>query len=151
MATAERITTMYMLIPAVEEKSCNVSTGDDGDRASGRVYIRAFRLHPLVVRVTVEMSALVDDPELQSYHPTYKLIGLAKNLVSINGVNFNLDELQLSQLTEDVSALVQRLKTRRRVNKWLDRSRARLRASGARSPCRALTSTSAGGNARRSF
>jgi len=87
--------------------------GDDDAavaRAEGpRLYLKAFKLRPIVVTVTVELAALTDEPELQAYHPTRKLVGLAKNLASINAATINLDMVELSEANMSVDALAQKL------------------------------------------
>ena len=88
-----------------------------------RVYIKELRLHPIVVKVTVELAALTDEPELQAYHPTRKLVGLAKNLASVNNATIKLDALHLDEASLTVGALAERLQ-------W----HYTMQASGARAP-----------------
>lgn len=68
----------------------------DGPR--GRIYIRSLRLQPVTVNVTVELAALTDEPDLQRYHPTRRLVGIAQNLAFLQAATINMDQIFLEEV-----------------------------------------------------
>ena len=47
------------------------------------LYLKEVQLHPVSVRVSVQMGMACDEAELQEWHPTNSLVGLARHLVSL--------------------------------------------------------------------
>jgi len=81
-----------------------------GAQQSGpRIFVNELRLHPIKVKITVQLAALTDEPDLQPYHPTRKLVGIAKNLASINNATIKLDALHLNQTNYPLGGYVERL------------------------------------------
>ena len=86
---------------AADREAEDPSGTDEGTAKAGedlRVYVRSMRIQPVTVKVTVELAPLTDEPELQPYHPTRKLVGLAKNLASIQAATVKLDQLRLDEV-----------------------------------------------------
>ncbi|KAL3928092.1 MAG: hypothetical protein SGPRY_002540 [Prymnesium sp.] len=79
------------------------------DSSAQRIYVKQLRLHPLVVNLTVQLAALTDEPALQPFHPTNKLVGLAKNIASINKATLRLDALHLDEANLSPAEWAERL------------------------------------------
>lgn len=59
------------------------------------IYFTSLELHPVSIRCTITMAPLCDDPLLQQYHPTDKLVGVLQQLISLDALNVQLKSLQL--------------------------------------------------------
>lgn len=74
------------------------------------LYFKDFQLHPVCVRVTVQIEPLCDDAALQPYHPLNQLAGLAQRLVSLSNSSLQLSALLLfDTLFTSVDSLVERI------------------------------------------
>jgi len=76
------------------------------------IFLRELALHPMSAALTIQMEPLCDDPNLQRFHPTHELVGLAQQLLSLRSATLKLDALllddarfaSLEALTAKVSA-----------------------------------------------
>ena len=97
-------------------RSCHIRV-DDPNMATDpptesplELYFRELRLHPVSVKCTVQMEALCSPAELQPYHPTNSLAGLARRLVSLNNSHLQLSALLLSDtLFQSLDTFVERV------------------------------------------
>jgi hypothetical protein len=79
----------------------------DAPAAEGdEVYVKRLEIAPVRIVLSVALSPLCHDPELQPFHPTNNLLGLARSLVSLHDSELRLDGLDLAEhLFESVDAL----------------------------------------------
>lgn len=74
------------------------------------LYFKELKLHPVSVRCTVQMEAVCTPAELQPYHPTNSLVGLAQRLVSLNNAHLQLSALLLNDAAfQSMPSLVERI------------------------------------------
>jgi len=67
------------------------AVGDD------EVYVKRLEIEPVRIVLSVALSPLCHEPELQAYHPTNNLLGLARALVSLHDSELLLDGLDLTE------------------------------------------------------
>ena len=58
--------------------------GEVRGRQPLELYLKEVQLHPVSVRVSVQMGMACDEAELQEWHPTNSLVGLARHLVPLH-------------------------------------------------------------------
>ena len=58
--------------------------GEVRGRQPLELYLKEVQLHPVSVRVSVQMGMACDEAELQEWHPTNSLVGLARHLGSLH-------------------------------------------------------------------
>jgi hypothetical protein len=70
------------------------------------VYVKRLEIEPVRIVISVSLSPLCEEPELQAFHPTNNLLGLARSLVSLHDSELRLDGLDLAErLFESVDVL----------------------------------------------
>ena len=70
--------------------------GEVRGREPLELYLKEVQLHPVSVRVSVQMGMACDEAELQEWHPTNSLVGLARHLVSLHACNHISTSLELT-------------------------------------------------------
>lgn len=63
-------------------EAADLPGGEVRGRQPLELYLKEVQLHPVSVRVSVQMGMACDEAELQEWHPTNSLVGLARHLVS---------------------------------------------------------------------
>ena len=79
--------TAAAMLQTVHEQNSKSDSGIDTPLAYGHFYINALNVAPLKLNLTVQMSAACDEPEMQKYHASNALIGLALQLLSLQVCN----------------------------------------------------------------
>ena len=57
----------------------------------------------------MQIKALCDEPDLEEYHPTRSLVGVARHLVSMQNYQLRLNALLMEDLFESEESLAQRV------------------------------------------
>ena len=55
---------------------------EEGTQAPLEIFLRELRLHPVSLTIELQMEAICAEAELQEFHPTRQVLGLAQQLVS---------------------------------------------------------------------
>jgi hypothetical protein len=74
-----------------------------------KFYLQELELHPVSLTLTVQMDMVCDEPELQRFHPTSSLVGVARHLVSLQNVTVTFDRFQLEEVFDTGDTLLNRV------------------------------------------
>jgi len=74
-----------------------------------KFYIQELELHQVSLTVTVQMDMVCDEVELQRYHPTTSLVGVARHLIALQNVNVTLDRFYMCEVFDTGDALLNRI------------------------------------------
>jgi len=55
---------------------------EEGTQAPLEIFLRELRLHPVSLTIELQMEAICSEAEMQEFHPTRQVLGLAQQLVS---------------------------------------------------------------------
>ena len=74
-----------------------------------KFYLQELELHQASLTLTVQMDMVCDEPELQRFHPTSSLVGVARHLVSLQNVTMTFDRFRLEEVFDTGDTLLNRV------------------------------------------